>query len=130
MFIKSLKFLSLILMMFFSSCEKPVNVNEDLIGKWQINTSKVNNDGTVVYAYSKVAKLKELPGFIFSEKGSFEVWSSGWCGTPPVIFDLYPGKYQRMGNQILLKTDDFFYNNKRMVIIELTADKIEFQLKD
>ncbi len=58
-------------------------------------------------------------GISFKENGNLIERSSGWCGTPPLVFSDYQGKWQQEGSLIKI-TQDNFPGNYNWRIISLT----------
>ena len=90
---KLLFFVPLFIALLSCSEEEVVDVPEatkGIIGYW------VNQKfGDTIYSYDRADKLKDGDyGFGIQENGEFlERANSGWCGTPPIAYSDYKGKW-------------------------------------
>lgn len=66
-----------------------------------------NQSDTLIYKASN--KNTEAHLYTFSEKGSVEVkQNAGWCGTPPISYSDYTGKWEKTGNNTFNLTYPFW----------------------
>ena len=90
-----------------------------LIGNW---AEPEYNDQNITFA-----RVNELPenayGISFKAKNEFVERSSGWCGTPPLVFSDYVGKWQLTENVISI-TQDYFPNNYAWRIVSVTENEL------
>ncbi len=99
--IKSFYFVSVILVFVFLSCEElstwPSH-SEQLYGAWISDTTE--ND---IYVMKKSAGLDSNNyGFIFYSNGHFLNRSNaGWCGTPPISYKNYDGKWKARSDSMI-----------------------------
>ncbi|TBN02731.1 hypothetical protein EYD45_11440 [Hyunsoonleella flava] len=90
-----------------------------LIGHW---AEPEYTDQNVTF--SRVNKLPaEGYGISFKTKNDFVERSSGWCGTPPLSFSDYQGKWELMEDVITI-TQDHFPNNYGWRIVSLTENEL------
>lgn len=70
-----------------------------LIGNWEYQAW---DEGII--SYKRVKKLsKKVEGFQFSPNGDLKiVRNAGWCGTPPISYGTFKGRWKQEGNKILL----------------------------
>lgn len=62
-------------------------------------------------------------GLAFYKKGDFIERSSGWCGTPPLVFTDYKGKW-KLQDDVILITKDFFPNNYTWRIVTVSETEL------
>jgi len=96
----------LYLLIFFSvlGCKKEqpyfTYVPEQMIGYWSLSGYA---DSLTVY--SKIPAFTDAPGICFQENGFFiERQNSGWCGTPPVTYSDYKGKYALKDSLLVIES--------------------------
>ena len=90
-----------------------------LIGHW---AEPEYNEQTVTF--SRVNKLpSEGYGISIKAKNDFVERSSGWCGTPPLIFSDYEGKWE-LTEEVISITQDHFPNNYAWRILSLTENEL------
>ncbi len=89
----------------FMACERkePANIDIDsqaLIGFWDDRT------GNDTVTYKRADKLPDNNfGFEFKTNGVFvERKNSGWCGTPPITYSDYEGKWTLKNSTIKITT--------------------------
>ena len=99
---KRLMFLAVIVLL--SSCEsdlmnlEALGDNASILGTWvedeyQGDTLLLNRSGSFD---------KERYGFTFKEDGTFiEHKNAGWCGTPPITYDSFEGKWEAVSDSLL-----------------------------
>ncbi len=107
----------------FQSCkqnnEPEINTNNLLLGNW----SDAVYDGETT-SFKRVATIgNESYGVTFRPEGLFIERSSGWCGTPPLVFSNFEGNFKN-DNSIIEITTDFFPGNYNWRIVELTAQNL------
>lgn len=97
---KKLSLLSIILTTLLLSCTKEkIEIDPDnlILGIW--NYSDYNDD-TQVYMRSK--GFADCPGYQFNADGTLlERKNSGWCGTPPVTYSDYSGKWSIINDTLI-----------------------------
>lgn len=74
-----------------ASCEKQnviLNVEDAIIGKWSSVSFEDN-----LQKFERVKSFGEVYGFEFENNVDMIEWTSGWCGTPPIIFSKLPTTY-------------------------------------
>ncbi|MEW4925310.1 hypothetical protein [Algibacter sp. 2305UL17-15] len=90
-----------------------------LIGNW---VNPEYNDTNITFE-----RASKLPvdgyGISFMKNGDFVERSSGWCGTPPLSFFDYNGKWQ-LNDAVVLITQDHFPNNYAWRIVSLTENEL------
>lgn len=90
-----------------------------LIGNW---VEPNYNDEEVTY--SRAANLpNEAYGISFKENGDFVERSSGWCGTPPLIFSDYEGEWE-LDDTLIKISQEYYPNNYAWRIVSLTENKL------
>jgi hypothetical protein len=84
----------------FFSCTKDkieIDPNNPLIGIW--NYSDYNNN---VQVYARSREFSDNQGFKFNTDGTLlERKNSGWCGTPPITYSDYPGKWAIINDTLI-----------------------------
>ena len=118
--------LKTILILFFatilSSCESnEITIDADnlLLGNW---VAPIYDGETTTFERSN-ALPNEAYGITFKQNGDFIERTSGFCGTPPLIFSDFEGSFEI--NETLIKvTTDFYPNFFQWRIIELSATKL------
>ncbi len=122
---------------FFSSCDKNSELEIDpsnlLIGNW---TEPTYDNETITFNRSNTIQNNSY-GVSFKNTGVFIEHTSGWCGTPPLIFTDYPGNWQAQDRLIMVSMQHFPGNfnwrivslteNQLVVQRELTAQEKEHQ---
>ena len=131
-----IKVLFLFVLLVFA-CESNENVIPDsnnlLIGSWV--EPNYSEDQTVFKRASNLPS--NASGIMFKTNGDFVERSSGWCGTPPLIFSDYEGNW-RLENTLVTITQDYYPINYawRIVLVsetelivkrELTEQEIDHQ---
>ena len=90
-----------LLIIIFSSCEKKkIEFDPEylLIGTWSFNDYQ---DNSTIYQRSKELN-DNYPGYIFLSDGSLiERKNAGWCGTPPVSYSNYDGKWSIINDTLI-----------------------------
>jgi hypothetical protein len=90
-------------MVLMAGCEKQ-NLNlkgfDNIIGCWINPMYEDNTDGKLIVCYRKSnALLTDSGGIEFLKNSTLiERKNAGWCGTPPVTYDNYSGKWQIQNN--------------------------------
>lgn len=121
MYLKKLIFL-FVTILIFNSCENnqvEIDANNLLLGNW-INPV-YDSDFTT---FSRSSSLKnDAYGISFKKTGKFIERSSGFCGTPPLIFSDYEGKFNLDEN--IIQIDNYLYqNNFQWEIISLSESDL------
>jgi len=92
----------IILVCIFSACKKenvePVEMFNVLYAFWV-----ENGYDTDISIFKKANKFdSDKYGFQILECGKFVEWkNSGWCGTPPIVYANYDGKWSKVSNSII-----------------------------
>ncbi len=90
-----------------------------LIGHW---AEPQYNDQNITL--TRVNTLPEAGyGISFKTKNDFVERSSGWCGTPPLVFSDYQGKWE-LTEDVVAITQDHFPNNYAWRIVSLTENEL------
>ncbi len=115
--------LSVVLCSINMACSDDNIVNPDpdnlLIGNWADPTY---DDEKITF--KKVVNLPEEDyGISFKEKGSFVEHSSGWCGTPPLVFFDSNGTWQ-LDNALIKISQEQYPSNYVWRIVSLTANEL------
>ena len=69
-------------------------------------------------------------GFIFYENGSFlERKNSGWCGTPPISYSNYDGKWETAGKNFINIEVNFWggVTNYRIEVISVSNNELKIK---
>lgn len=80
--------------------------NNLLIGSW-INPTNTGIDSEIKYERSNSLKENQY-GISFLTQNVFIERSSGWCGTPPLVFDNYQGTWERKNSIIDISINNGF----------------------
>ncbi len=116
-------FLLLTILIAVSSCESndeiPIDPDNLLIGNW---ADPVYDNETTTF--QRAGSLpNEAYGVAFKADGVFIERSSGWCGTPPLIFSDFEGTWET--EDTLIKITTQYYPGKfNWRIVSLTEDKL------
>lgn len=107
---------------------------ENLIGVWEYDSYEQINDTTYVSVYRKVNKIAaENPGITFKSNSVFlSKQNAGWCGTPPISYAEYDGKYS-VGNKNILNINTKYWGGKasyKLEVIELTNNRLKVRTFD
>ncbi len=103
--------------------DKTLNFPE-IIGTWVLSgyqdslSIMVRNDSLMQNNY----------GFIFKKDHTFiERKNAGWCGTPPIFYDNFNGKWTKISNQLLDIQVDFWggQTNYKIEIISFLKDTLK-----
>lgn len=99
--------------------ETPIDTDNLLIGSW----SQPEYDANTI-AFKRVNQLPEDNyGLTFKTKGAFTERTSGWCGTPPLVFSDYSGNYT-LSDAVISITQDHYPNNYAWRILSLTEEEL------
>lgn len=108
---------------FFSSCDEnselEIDTNNLLIGNW---TQPTYTNETITFEKSNTIQNTSY-GISFKNTGFFVEHSSGWCGTPPLVFTDYEGHWELQGTLITVMTQNF-PGNFNWRIISLTENQL------
>ncbi|MCD8529276.1 MAG: hypothetical protein LRY27_04830, partial [Chitinophagales bacterium] len=75
----------------------------DLVGVWEYESYDTDLHASV---YNKVKKFSEdKGGYEFKRNGDLIDRNSGWCGTPPLVYQNYNGTWKLKDNLILVNTE-------------------------
>lgn len=115
--------ISVVLCFMNMQCEDDDVMNSDLdkllIGSWE---DPIYDGGKITF--KRANALPEAGyGISFKANRSFVERSSGWCGTPPLVFSDYQGEW-RSDNTLITITQDHFPNNYTWRIVSLTANEL------
>ncbi len=103
------------------SDDDTINVDSDnlLIGYWADPTYEDEKT-----TFKKVANLPEEDyGILFKKNGDFVERSSGWCGTPPLVFFDSDGAWQ-LDDTLITISQDQYPSNYAWRIVSLTANEL------
>lgn len=111
------------LLVCLASCQSGDGIIVDsdnlLIGTW---SNPVYEDETTTFK-----RLTNLPnesyGISFKQSGEFIERSSGWCGTPPLVFSDYEGTWE-LENEVIKITQQTYPNNYSWRIVSLTENEL------
>ncbi len=95
------------------------NPNDLLLGNW---THEYSDNGEVVFKRTN-SLPNENYGVSFLKEGKFVERTSGWCGTPPLVFWNIEGTYELDGTLIKIKTEGY-PENYNWRIVSLTNQKL------
>ncbi|GAB1857324.1 hypothetical protein MHTCC0001_21600 [Flavobacteriaceae bacterium MHTCC 0001] len=102
-----------------SNDEIIVDTSNLLIGSW--NAPEYTDDKVV---FTKTAKpTSEAYSITFEKNGDFVERSSGWCGTPPLVFSDYKGTWE-LTEDVIAITQDHFPTNYAWRILSLTDTEL------
>jgi|GEM_PF-335363 len=103
---KIYSFLQIIfIVLFFVSCDKfEYERPQDLIGSWTNPEYSRNAEGKTIITYKRTKSLSSDSGGIeFLTNGSLvERKNAGWCGTPPVVYNNFPGDWNIQDDNIMI----------------------------
>lgn len=106
----------------FASCESNdvvIDTDNLLLGSW---VKPVYNEDTTSFTRSNTLP-KESYGIAFKKNEVFIEHSSGFCGTPPLVFSDYEGNFTK--EETLIKLDNYLYqNNFQWRIVSLTETEL------
>ena len=91
-----------------TSCDKnDYNEPQSLIGHWAHPAYSDNAEGKIFISYARTNSLPEdSDGIEFKKNGSLiERKNAGWCGTPPVTYDNYSGKWHIKDDNLVINVD-------------------------
>jgi len=116
-------FLSISLCFLNMTCESENDIIVDsdnlLIGSWV--EPNYNDEQTV---FKRASSLPNAGyGILFKANGDFVERSSGWCGTPPLIFSDYEGKWE-LDNTLVTITQQYYPINYSWRIISVTETEL------
>jgi len=124
----NLIFFVIFFILFFNACEKSILEVESqpLYGIW---VEQEWDDG--VRVYRKELELDEdKHGFIFYECGEFlENGNSGGCGTPPISYTNYTGKWQYLSPDSIRIDVGFWAGTTHYIFKIVSLDKHKLRVK-
>lgn len=88
----------------FISCEKVEVFNTSVVGVW---TNPQYNDSIIVYERSNILPENEYGLEIKADGTIIERKNAGWCGTPPIAYDDFTGKWT--GNDSIINIEVMFW---------------------
>ncbi|MFD1162856.1 hypothetical protein [Hwangdonia seohaensis] len=117
-----IKVLFLFVLLIFA-CDSNENVIPDpdnlLIGSWV--EPNYSEEQTV---FKRAADLPEnASGIMFKSNGDFIERSSGWCGTPPLTYSDYNGKWE-LENALVTITQEFYPINYAWRIVSVSETEL------
>lgn len=115
--------LTLFITVFSCQNNEDIVVNSDnlLLGYW---TNAVYNSNTEETTFERVNKLpEEQYGIYFQRNGVFIQRTSGWCGTPPVVFYNAKGNFL-LDNEVVKITSEDFPGNFNWKIISVDEKQL------
>lgn len=101
------------------SSELEIDINNLLIGNW---TQPTYTNETITFERSNTIQ-NDTYGVSFKEVGYFVERSSGWCGTPPLVFTNYEGTWQLNGTLISVMNQNY-PGNFNWRVISLTENQL------
>ncbi len=118
-----IKFLFLVFICVFSCDEMNNEIKESnnlLIGTW---IEPTYDDGKLTYK-----KVESVPdednSLTFKVGGKVILRSSGWCGTPPLLYYNYEGNWQQESNVVSISYNDFYPASASWLIVSLTENEL------
>jgi hypothetical protein len=121
--------LFLIIVLLLTSCKEGVMepyVSEQLFGTWVYQGPE--NDVTIMKKADGLDPNNY--GFVLYAGGKFlERKNSGWCGTPPISYENYDGKWKAETENVL-QIDVGYWRGKinyKMEIITLSSTELRFK---
>lgn len=116
-------------------CTKPdINLEgfDNIIGCWINPMYEDDADGKSIVFYEKSNTLQEnSPGIKFSKNGTLiERKNSGFCGTPPITYADYSGKWQ-IHNSDEIEIDVAYWGgmeHKILKIISITGTTLKIEI--
>jgi hypothetical protein len=125
---KRIFFFLIILITIAASCTKDkieIDPNNLVIGIWNFSEY---NDNSLVFKRSNA--FSDGPCYQFNADGTLlERKNSGWCGTPPVTYADYPGKWTVI-NDTLIRIEDGYWGGTATYNLDIEAvnsDYFKFQ---
>jgi hypothetical protein len=124
---KILKLLIVISIFLFTGCSK-TKINNDLYATWVF--SKHENQ---IHEYVKGSNfIEDRPGIKFKRNGEIiKRQNVGWCGTPPVTYDNYPGSWTSISDNSINITYEYWggTGNQNWKIIDLTNQTLKIKIE-
>ena len=124
----NLIFLVIFIILFFSACDKSTLAldSHPLYGVW---VEQEWDDG--IQVYRKELELDEdKHGFIFYEDGKFlEHGNSGGCGTPPISYMDFEGKWQYLDSDSIRIDVGFWAGTTHYIFKIVSLDKHKLRIK-
>ncbi len=115
-------FLLLTILISISSCEENdeiIDPDNLVIGNW---VNPVYNNETTTFQRGH-SLLDEAYGVSFNGDGVFIERSSGWCGTPPLVFSDFEGTWE-MENTLIKISTQYFPGNFNWRIVSVTENEL------
>lgn len=91
-----------------------------LVGTWVESTY---DNGKIIYKKSESIPDEDY-SLTFKANGELILRSSGWCGTPPLIFYNQEGSWQLENNIVSIWYEDFYPASTSWGIVSLTNDEL------
>lgn len=116
-------FFSISLCFLNMTCESENDIDVDpnnlLLGTWV--EPNYDNEQTV---FKRATSLpNDAYGILFKDNGDFVERSSGWCGTPPLVFSDFDGKWE-LKNDIVTITQQFYPTNYAWRIVSVNETEL------
>jgi hypothetical protein len=97
---------------------------ENLIGVWEYNSYEQLTDSTYAEVYRRVDRIADdEAGITFKNNGVFlSKQNSGSCGTPPISYAEYDGKFN-IGGESVIDIDSKYWGGRmsyKVKVLELT----------
>jgi hypothetical protein len=101
----------------------------NLIGVWEYDAYEQLTDSTYAEVYRKVKRIaSDKSGITFKNNGVFlSKQNAGWCGTPPISYAEYDGKFNVIGKN-LININSTYWGGKmsyKAEVLELTNSKLK-----
>ncbi|HLP52925.1 MAG TPA: hypothetical protein VK154_18680 [Chitinophagales bacterium] len=107
----------------------PVESKVNIKGLWVYNNSELwNSEYVGVYVKANSFK-KDEAGMAFRANGKMvKRQNESWCGTPPVIYKNYPGKWEAVDNSTIAIEYKFWgkgWQKARLRVVSLNDDTLK-----
>lgn len=127
------KYLYLLALLAFASCEKEVSPYIDMNDELYIGYWKQTSYTDTTQKFTRTVDLaNDAFGIAILANGRFlENKNSGWCGTPPIHYAKYEGTWLENGIDTLLINTQFWGGNMkyRIIIKSVDEEKLEAKLE-
>jgi hypothetical protein len=102
---------------------------ENLIGVWEYNSYEQLTDSTYAEVYQRVDRIADdEAGITFKNNGVFlSKQNSGWCGTPPISYAEYNGKFN-IESESVINIDSKYWGGRmsyKVKVLELTNGSLK-----
>lgn len=123
-----------ILGLFIVSCQKEEDLNGDgLLGNWVYVSQDVTNNGngfdeTTLLKRTKKLDINNFSVGFYDNEFMIDNSNSGFCGTPPITYAKYEGKWEMFDNIVEYKCD--FWGGQKIIKFEIiSVDKEYLRIK-